>query len=494
MTAISSLPSLQAALRAASPMSRRADVPAVAGPAAQSSIVTLSTEGLAAQSEDAATGPRGVRFNDLAAPMFESLKAGAAVDVGDDAALKEADNRFTLNVVTAGGTKVQLTLASRGEELLVRVNADAALSGKEQEALDALAQGYQDAIDGLASNPPRVRLGGLAQLDSGVLRSIDLDAQVALPTVPPATQSLAFHLDAGQRSVSIDGPDGKLALNVKTDALDSVGTRQQQQKAIDSYLRQFDQAATRGQGDPQLMAMFKDAFSDLARTATRDEPATTPAPGKSWALGREDRAALTGLSDFTATVTQTPRYINPARMGEVDAFEYEVSQQTKVAGDTYGERSIAQAQQSHLSANYHEPLVPGAQLAFDFSSATQNYKYHTIDDTARSDVAIQYRDGRLQNATLRQSASRSDNVREYLLGKLKSERTVPAEYQLERDLVATLQPYEADGKTDTQGRELRRQQALDALGEETLLLGDAVDLAARDGRLRTPGQDVFVRD
>lgn len=37
---------------------------------------------------------------------------------------------------------------------------------------------------------------------------------VRLPTMPPATQSMAFHADAMRRSVQLDGPSGQVALNV----------------------------------------------------------------------------------------------------------------------------------------------------------------------------------------------------------------------------------------------------------------------------------------
>ncbi|WUR11249.1 hypothetical protein E7V67_016180 [[Empedobacter] haloabium] len=483
MTAISFLPSLPAALRTAVPASRQPATPALAGAAAPSTVVNLSAAGLAAQAADASTAPTppGLRFQDLAAPMFAALKSGAPVTIGADVLPKDLDNRFTLDIVTAAGTKVGLTLASRGDELLVQVKADAALSAEERDAVAALAEGYQAAIDGLSAQPPRIALGKLAQPGSGLLASVDLDAQVTLPTVPAATQSLAFHLDDAQRSVALDGPAGQVNLAVKTDTPMPPGGRQQQERAIESYLRQFDQAAARGHGDAGLMTMFKDAFAGLSRTAA-DAPAT-PAPTRAW-LAPQDRAMLTGLSDFSATVAQTPRWDNPVRRTEVAGFEYEVSQQTRVGGASRDARSIAQSQQSRLSAQFHEPLTPGAPLAFDYAAESQNYRYSTIEDSASSDVELRYRDGRLLGASLRQSVSQSEHVEEYLLGKLKSAHDTPLQRQLVRDLVDTLQPYRADGKDLSQEqRDERRERYLAALGQETLLPGSTVELAARDARL-----------
>ncbi|TWI44888.1 hypothetical protein IP92_04062 [Pseudoduganella flava] len=465
---------------------------------APSAIVTLSQAGLDAASLAASTTPpltTALRFHDRAAPLFDAIRTGAALPASADPLPDDIDHHFTLDIVTAGGTKVGLTLASRGDELLVRMHADAALTDAERTALGDLAQGYQDAIDGLAAQPPRVRLAGLTNVDTGVLASIDLDAQVTLPTVPPATQALAFHRDAQQRSVALDGPAGKAEVSVKTDDLAALGTRQQQDKAIAGYLRQFDQAAARGHADGDLMGMFKDAFADLSRTATRDDPAASGASaGRSWSPTREDRVVLTGLADFTASVTATTQHINPVRRDEVDGFAYQVAQHTQLAGATRDARSIAQTQESHLTAQYHEALQPGATLALDYGSETQNYKYHQIDDSASSAVQLQYRDGRLRQATLRQSASQSERITEFVLGKLKSDRTIPAAQQLMRDLVATLQPYRAEdgragGDVSPEVREERRLRALDALGDELGLLGAAGELGARDGRLRLPTLD-----
>lgn len=488
MTAISFLPSLPAALRGTALASRQPTVATPAGAPAPSTVVNLSAAGLAAQAEDASKTPLppGLRFQDIAAPLFATLKAGAPVAIGAAVLPKDLDNRFSLDIVTSAGTKVGLTLASRGDELLVQVNADAALSADERDAVAALAEGYQAAIDGLSQQPPRLKLGGLARLGDGALASIDLDAQVTLPTLPPATQSLVFHLDAAQRNVALAGPGGKVDLAVNTDTPMPPGSRQQQERAIEGYLRQFDQAATRGHGDAGLMTMFKDAFADLSRTAAAQAPAT-PAPTRAW-LAPHDRAMLTGLSDFSATVTQTPRWDNPVRRTEVDGFEYEVSQHTRVGGTSRDMRSVAQAQQSRLSAQFHEPLTPGAPLAFDYAAESQNYRYSTIEDSASSGVELRYQDGRLLGASLRQSVRQSEHVEEYLLGKLTSRRDTPLERQLVRDLVTTLQPYRAEGGARSQEqREERREQVLAALGLETLLLGDSVALAARDARLADVG-------
>lgn len=489
MTAIPTLTSVRPATPYAS--NRREATP-TAGTTTPSAIVSLSAEGRAAAqaATDAESAQRSpaARFRDAGASLLESLKTRKTVGVDFQPVPKDATHGFTLSVVTARGTKVDLSLSTRGEGLATQVAADAELDNDEREALAGLAQGFQDMIDGMTLEVPKIRLGALAQLDTSVLQSIDLHAAVTLPTVPPALQSLDFHIDAERRSMQAEGPAGKVDVTVKTDTLESLGTKQQQAKAIDSYLKGIDKAATRGHGDAGLVTMFKDAFSDLSRTASRDGPGPAATAGKGWSLAREDRAVLTGLADFSASISQTPQYNNPVHREEVDSFEYEVSQQTRNEGKSRADRSLGQVQQSRLKAQFHTPLQEGLPLAFDYSAQSQNYKYHQVDDSARSSVALDYKDGRLRKASMEQTVSQSERIREYALGRVISDRTLPAEHRLVRDLMATLSPYQTSehgGKRDvnSEAREARRETSLQALGEQFYLLGSATDLSARDRAL-----------
>lgn len=494
MTAI---PALTTVRPAAPYASTRREATSAAGTATPSFIVSLSTEGrAAAQAATDAQAPQrspAARFRDAGASLLESLKTRKTVGVDFQPVSRDATHGFTLSVVTARGTKVDLSLSTHGDGMATQVAADAELNSDEREALAGLAQGFQDMIDGMTLDVPKIRLGALAQLNTSVLQSIDLHAAVTLPTVPPALQSLDFHIDAGQRSMQADGPAGKVDVTVKTGMLESLGTKQQQAKAIDSYLKGIDKAAARGHGDAGLVTMFKDAFSDLSRTASRDGPARQSGialkqgsvPGF---FAREDRAVLTGLADFSASISQTPQYNNPVHRDEVDSFEYEVSQQTRTEGKSRADRSLGQVQQSRLKAQFHTPLQEGVPLAFDFSAQSQNYKYHQVDDSARSSVALDYKDGRLRKASMEQTVSQSERIREYVLGRVMSDQTIPAEHRLVRDLMATLSPYQTSehgGKRDasSEAREARREAALAALGEQFYLLGSATDLSTRDRSL-----------
>ena len=460
--------------------------------AAPSAIVNLSPASMAAarqsEAEEAALQPTtAARFRGLGAAMLTHFRTGAAVPV-DQAKLPETvDNKFTLSITTRSGVKVDLSLASLDDGMAMQVSASAELSEDERNALSSLAAGFQNAIDGMAMDEPQVRLSALAQFDSKFLQSVAFHAEVKQHTEPPSTQTLDFLADGKQRKVNIGGASGSAEVSIDTSKIESLGTREQQAKAINSYLKQFDQATARGRGDAGLMTMFKDAFSDMSRTATRETPRDNglSLPNK-WTLAPEDHAVLTGLADFSASVTQATEWPNPLRLGEKDSFAYEVSQNTRTEGERRDDRSISQTQQSKLTAQFHEPLKKGGSLNLDVTPQSQNYTYHLIDDSASSTAELGYKDGKLFKATLQQSASQSEQVLKYVMGKQTSNKTSPADYRVERDLMASLAPYQAgeSRRSDEQSsaaREERRAQSLSALRDSVFLLGTPSELAARAG-------------
>jgi hypothetical protein len=459
--------------------------------AAPSTVVKLSPAGLAAarqsEAEESALPPTtAMRFKDLGAAMLGQFKTGAAIPV-EQAALPEAvDNKFKLSITTRSGVKVDLTLASLDDGMALQVSASGELNDDERNALSGLAAGFQAAIDGMALDDPQIRLGALAGFDSKYLQSVDFHAAVKQSTLPPSTQTLDFHADGTQRKVSIGGAAGKAEVSIDTSKLERLGTKEQQNKAISSYLKEFDQATARGHGDAKLMTMFKDAFSDMSRTSTREaeQDRGLSLPGK-WTLAAEDHAALTGLADFSASVTQAPAWSNPLRLGEKDSFSYEVSQNTRTEGERRDDRTIAQSQQSHLSAQFHEPLKKGGALKLDTTPQSQNYEYHVIDDTASSNVELGYKDGKLVKASLLQTASQSEQVLKFMMGKLASDKTTPSSHTLARDLMDSLALYQSGASPrsadeTSEARDERRKQSLSALSGNMFLLATPSELAARD--------------
>lgn len=491
MTSISSLSNWQAVVpRMSSGAQTKADAAANAAAAPTSpasSIVKLSPAGLAAAKAEEAEQlsivlPASARFKGLGAAMLDQFKSGGAVPVDKPPALPdELDNKFTLSITTRSGVQVELALASQDDGMAIQVSASGALNEAERGALAGLAAGFQAAIDGMLQDEPQVRLGGLAQFDTAVLKSVDLQAAVKRGGDADPASTLAFRVDGAQRQVSIGGASGTAEVRIDTSKLNSLGSKEQQAKAINGYLKQFDQAAVRGRGDAGLMAMFKDAFADLSRTSHTEAPAATGLTlPDHWALAAEDHAVLTGLADFSASVTQTPKWSNPLRQAEKDSFSYAVSQSTSTEGHRRDNLSISQKQQSSLTAQFHEPGKAGGELKLDFTPESQNYKYHQIRDTASSDVELGYKEGRLIKATLRQSASQSERIMDYVRGKLTSDKTIPGEHALLRDLLPALASYRSGEPNRTsEERDERHRQNLSAVNDGIFLLASPSELALR---------------
>lgn len=352
----------------------------------------------------------------------------------------QTDNKISLTIVTASGAQVDLTLSSQDDGLSVQVQVGKGkLTDAERGALQKLSDGFQTAIDGIAANPPGLKLDGLTQFDTSLLASVDLHASVQ---VDGQTQTIDFHADSKQRTVSAAGPAGTLKVSVDLSNLAIVGTAKQQAEAIKRYLKQFDDAQSRGHGDASLVAMFKDAFKEMNSNVTSAaQQAREQSPAAIW-LNKADQSMTTGLADFNASMTQEVTSPNPARQSEHDTFSYQTSQSSNVSSNGGGQlnRAITQQQESHLSASYHESLLADVPLRLITDKNSQNYTYHQIKDDASSKASIAYDKGVLVKATLEQSASQSTRVQKYMMGELISDNTTPQNATLSRDFLSLLKP------------------------------------------------------
>jgi len=135
----------------------------------------------------------------------------------------QTDNKISLTIVTSSGAQVDLTLANQEDGLSVQVQVSKGkLTDAERGALQKLSDGFQSAIDGIAANPPRLKLDGLTQFDTSLLASVDLHASVQ---VGSAIQTIDFHADSKQRTVSAAGPAGTLKVSVDLSNLAMVEAR-----------------------------------------------------------------------------------------------------------------------------------------------------------------------------------------------------------------------------------------------------------------------------
>ncbi|MDN2713812.1 hypothetical protein [Janthinobacterium sp. SUN120] len=515
MTSISPLSSWNSApSRAAAATSNRAEAAAPSPVSTPSSIVALSPESVndgkpaafvkppmvwesatrdkvsEAMTKSFSSYAFGGRFSGLGAAMLGQAKLGnynfsqamrqpppsttpniyAASGIAPGSLHGNGEDRVSLSITTKSGVEVKLSLDSQGDGLAVNMTTSGDLSDAEASALGELAKGFQEAIDGLGQSTPKIKLEGLMQFDQRVLESVKLHAEVKVRGETESTQTLDFQADGAQRKVSFSGEAGSLDLKVDTSALNTLGSPERQAKALGSYMKQFDQAASRGHGDAGLVAMLKDSFTALHSNTAAPQVATdNPETGK-WRLAAEDKSILTGLADFSASVSQTVKFSNPMRSAEKDGFNYEVSQKTEQAGPRQDERSIRQQQQSKLSASYHQTLVPGVPLRLLDNTESQNYTYHQIEDTASSEAQVAYKDGKMVKASLRQEGSQSEHVMKYFLGKLQSDKTTPGNFSVLRDLLPVLGPYKSGEKEMTpEARLEQRKQALLTLSDDVLL-------------------------
>ncbi|MET0323552.1 MAG: hypothetical protein ABW069_22770 [Duganella sp.] len=370
------------------------------------------------------------------------------------------DNQVALTITTRSGVKVQLSLDAGGNSVAIKAESSGDLNEAERKALGKLSDAFQKAIDGLTREPPRIDLGGLTQFDQGALASVDLKGSIKLN--PKETQTLAFHADAKERTVSFSGPAGSAKIGVDLPQPAAWGGKEQQAKALDRYLQQVDQAGLRGQAGGAMLGMFKDAFTDM--NSDYGMPAVAPSP--SLLMTERDRALTTGLADFTASVALPDVASNPARPMEKDSFSYELSQTTRMSGQSAWDLSVSQQQQSRLKASYHMPAKAGATLALDLSPTSQNYKYVTIDDAASSSTSFKYDQGVLAKATHDMQASRSTRVLEVMFGKVRDDHTTPAGKASSRDLLPALK----DDALPADAWE--RAQALAAVNDSIFLQSD----------------------
>jgi hypothetical protein len=373
-----------------------------------------------------------------------------------------AQGDIKLTVQTASGVKVDIELDSDDGTLAVSVNSSGALSDSERSALAKLADGFQQAINGLSGSPPSLNLSGLTQYDTSVLSSVNLQFNVTGDGSNNISANIA--LNSSTRSVKVTDSDGTINLSVDTGDSAILGSGAQQNQAIASYLAQFDHANTEGHGNSALMSMFKDAFTQMnsnTGTSSQQLPGTAYTP---W-LAQADHAMLTGLDDFTASITDNTVSSNPLLPDQTDSFSYQVSQSTQTEGDAL-EGKITQTQQSLLKATYHQSLS-GGPVTLTKSPASQNYDYVQVNDAENSTVNLETDNGKLLQATLSQSSSESTEVTEYVKGVLMSDVTTPDNTSNSKDLLALLKPLIADQQAGQDG--VNWQQALSSIHGMILL-------------------------
>ncbi|MBN9095283.1 hypothetical protein [Pandoraea pnomenusa] len=380
----------------------------------------------------------------------------------------DADNRFALTIKTASGAQVSVRLGSSDDGLSAEVAVTkGTLTDAERDQLGKLADAFQRAVDGLGKQPPVVDFGALTGFDTALLSSVDLSA--TLGANGTSAQTIAFHADATQRNVHVDGASGRFEVNVDLQSMQAVGSPKAQAAALDAWLARFDIARTRGNGDASLMQMFKGAFTGL-------NGHYPPAPAlPRIALSSADKSVLSGLADFSASISQTTSASNPLRPSEVDGFDYRISQHTDIGGKDTLNRTVAQQAEATLTASYHRSLWAGVPLNLTTDPKSQNYEYVKVHDSANTDIQVGYRDGLPVRAAVHRSADQSTQVQRFEMARLVSDVITPQAMSQRSDLTTLLAsvlrsdvarpapPAGSDGAEvdDAARAEIRRRTALE---------------------------------
>ncbi|SDU63244.1 hypothetical protein [Pseudomonas mandelii] len=387
-----------------------------------------------------------------------------------------ADNSISLTLNTASGKTIQLTLSSQDNALAVQAQVEGGdLSKEELAALGAMADGFESAIQGLTAVPPQLKLDTLIQFDSKVFSSVDLVKRFKLSD--DSTQTLELHADASQRRVSMKGASGDLNIAVDLKNAAILGNSTQKAKALEGYIRQIEAARDRGDGDRHLLSMFESAFKAVHTNYSESLAATVRQPPGSNYLTDTDRSLLTGLADFSATVTEKTVNGNPARPAELDSFSYDVSQSTQSKGANRLNRTLVQDQQSHLTAQYHKPLYAGQKLELTTDSESQNYLYYQINDQASSTSRIGYAEGELVEASISHSASQSTRIAKYVKGNLEEDNLTPASSSKTQNLLVVLQQALQQDKAANLGRGRSfLEYALAAIQDKVMLVSDPSEI------------------
>ena len=384
------------------------------------------------------------RLKTTGSNFSQSVTVAGAGGAGATALAEQgAQGDVKLTVKTASGVTVDIEMDSEDGTLAVNMNSSGTLSDTERSALARLADGFQQAIDGLGAVPPQLNLSGLTQYDTSVLSSVNMQFNVTGDG--PNNVSANIGLNSSTRSVKVTDSTGTINLSVDTSDSAIWGSGAQRNQAIASYLSQFDHANAEGDGNAALMSMFKDAFTQMNSdygTSSQQLPGTD---GVSW-LAQSDHAMLTGLADFSGSMTDSPVSSNPWLPDQTDTFSYQVSQSTQTSGNQQN-GAISQTQQAGLQASYHESLS-GGPVQLGTSPATQSYDYMQINDDASSTVDIATQRGQIVQATLKQSSSQLTEKSEYVRGLLVSDVTTPTNTSSAKDLFALLKPFLDDSQSE----------------------------------------------
>ncbi len=342
----------------------------------------------------------------------------------------------SLKIKTRSGQNVELKIlvntgASGGNRgIQVEVTSSGKLSDSERKALADLAEGFDQALEGLGqSGKLKMDLSKLMDYDRSALASVDMN--VKNPKADQALSTFSLHLGDDQKTLAFKGALGDIAMNVDNALPFGPGasSASQRQTAINAQLQKFDAAAGRSHADAKLVALFKDVFSQMhsapADGATPQASALTPA------LTLQVQPLLSGLADFQASFggdfekTNDRGFIN-----EIGRADYQLSQTTTVKHNSHtGDASITQTQSEKLDAHYLKARSNGM-----LDTGSGNYDIHKISDQSTSTTLIETAEKKLVRAVRDTEQHQLETRQKLVKFRVVEESSTPLEKRLQEVL------------------------------------------------------------
>lgn len=380
-----------------------------------------------------------------------------------------------LTIKTQSGATVRISIidqknpSATGSGIAVQIEVDGDLTPQEKEALQSLSKGFDQALEGLTGETPTLDLQGLMKFDSKLLTKVELKTELyGLNDKGDRAMVLSTRFTANADSREIEIKTLKGTASVKTDLRQSAiwGSAEQKAQAVQQYLGRVDKAAERGNGNQELVDLFKSSFSALHGGYGATEKAgsldrVTPADitSDAHAFSDEDHSLLTGLADFKATILTNRRASNPRHTNEIDIFDYKLEQSTRISGGSAANRAITQAQTSDLTAAFHRSLRTKREPDLGSDTSTQNYYYTQVEDHSSTLVELAYEKDKPVRALISHTASQSlhtimvennkvvDTIDEPLQQQSKQKDLLPLLEQLRRQEDAGQLTQEAKDRT-----------------------------------------------
>lgn len=330
------------------------------------------------------------------------------------------DRAVALSITTQSGVNVNIGMTRNANGLVVELKTTGGeLSEEETAAIAALGDAFQSALDGLAQKAPALNVSGLTAFDSTLLKSVDLQTDVREEAT--SIQSLSYRADSTQRALSYKTSDVSFAITTDLSHPETIGSYGQQQAALASWTSQLNSARSRGQGDRDLVELFKQSFLAVNSQYGSNEADTS----HNIITRTNDNATqqqLSGLADYSATFTQTEKSTNPYRKDERDAFSYSTAQTT----ERQNSRSLTQKITTQLQASYHEALDKTIPLNLTSDPLSQNYLYHQINDETTRETQLAYNDkGEIKSVRTSADTHDSEIVKKYNAARLVDETHTP---------------------------------------------------------------------